>query len=102
MFGPKERGFWTQFGGRDCRKDYKHLVVGSSYRVAKSFKDFDGDSITAGDTWVYLGVSFFPYEAGISLFVSFDNEQEWVIRLQDYPESQGEIVDYLSDYFCEF
>jgi hypothetical protein len=46
-------------------------------------------------------VSYFPYESGISFFVSFDGEREWCFRLQDYPETQGEILEKLSEYLVE-
>ncbi len=74
------------------------LIPGRRYRVRKSFTDYDQDEHPSGESWVYLGFNFLPYDDGLSLFVSLDGEQEWHIRLQWRPEQQGLIIDNLVDY----
>jgi hypothetical protein len=74
--------------------DFKHLVPGSTYVVARDFGDFDGNLHPKGETWTYLGHSYFPYDAGLTLLISPGGS----IRLQWQPESQGAIIDNLESY----
>ncbi len=75
-----------------------HLQPGRRYRVEHPFVDYDGDLHPVGETWDFLGTSFFPYEDGVSLFVSLDGVQKWQIRLQSRPEAQGAVLDDLPSY----
>jgi len=34
----------------------------------------------------------------MSFFVSFDDRQEWLVRLQWRPEEQGVVLDNLAEY----
>ena len=77
---------------------YRHLELGVRYVVSAEFRDYDGDLHSPGESWVFLGHSFLPYEDGLSLFVSPDGRSEDQIRLQSRPETQGAIIDSLSDY----
>ena len=77
---------------------YRHLELGVRYVVSAPFRDYDGDLHSPGESWVFLGHSFLPYEDGLSLFVSPDGRVEDQIRLQSRPETQGSIIDRLSDY----
>jgi hypothetical protein len=97
MTGPKPRGFWTRGQGQD----YGPLVVGRRYRVVRPFTDFDRVVHEPGEEWAFLGYGYLPYDAGLSLFVSLDGEQEWHIRLQVHPREQGPIVDQLGRYLKE-
>jgi hypothetical protein len=101
MYGPKELGFWSGKDAVNCSNRYQHLEIGKRYRVAQSFNDYDDFQHVEDVSWIFMGVSFFPYESGISFFVSFDGEMEWCFRLQNYPESQGEILEKLSEYLVE-
>jgi hypothetical protein len=66
--------------------------------VVKAFCDFDGDEHPEGESWLYLGDSFLPYDDGLSLFVSIDGQREWHIRMRWTPEDQGPIIDSIQKY----
>lgn len=68
------------------------------YRVIKAFTDFDRHVHLEGEEWSFLGSAFVPYDDGMSFFVSFDDQQEWQVRLQWRPEEQGDVLDHLADY----
>jgi Domain of unknown function (DUF3601) len=95
--GPKPKGFWTGLA-RQANSDYHHLVAGEWYTVVKGFWDYDRQGHPEMETWLFRGSSFSPYSDGLSLFVSFDGEHEWHIRLQCADDQQGPIVDSLEDY----
>jgi len=92
-------GTRTQMEG--LATEHQFLVAGRQYRVLEPFKDHDGDVHPAGETWVFLGYAFAPYDDGLSLFVSTDGDQEWHIRMQCRPEQQGPTLDALSEYLAE-
>jgi len=77
------------------RQPFNHLQPGQRYRVAVSFRDFDGVVHPVGESWAFLGHSFLPYDDGLSLFISPDGKSERQIRLQWRPEAQGPIIDEL-------
>jgi hypothetical protein len=60
-----------------------------------AFTDYDGDLHAEGESWVFIGHSFLPYEDGLSLFVSRDGKSVQHIRLQWRPETQGAVIDDL-------
>ena len=97
MFGPKQRGNWRR-AWENSEQTFLSLQRGRRYRVVKPFSDFDGDLHSVGETWVFLGQNFLPYEDGLSLFVSLDGDQEWHIRMRCTPEDQGAIIDSLHEY----
>ncbi len=70
------------------------------YRVIVSFTDYDGSVHPVGESWCYESRSFLPYHAGLSLNVQGDHGLR-CIRLQDYPEAQGDIVARFSDFVKE-
>lgn len=37
-------------------------------------------------------------DEGLLLYVTLDGEQEWCLPLQNGPEQQGEVMDYLEQY----
>jgi hypothetical protein len=92
MQGPHAPGHWT---AQTTPRPYGPLTPGLRYEIASAFIDFDGDEHPVGECWVFLGHNFLPYDDGLSLFVSRDGRQEWHIRLQDRPETQGGIVQAL-------
>jgi len=67
------------------------------YRVIKEFKDYDKEVHPAGETWIYIGTAFLPYEDGLSLFVKKDDVQI-MYRLQWRKEEQADIIDNFKDY----
>jgi hypothetical protein len=79
-------------------RDFKHLRIGSRYRVVKAFTDFDGDEHPVGETWRFEGHSFLPYDYGLSLFVSANGVGLRHIRMRWTPEDQGQIIDALETY----
>ena len=76
------------------------LVSGQTYRVIKTFTDYDGTVHPVGESWRFVKKSFLPYEDGLSLFVE-RNKQNVSFRLQWRPEAQGEIIDNFSDFVAE-
>ena len=97
MVGPKPRGFWSRIGPRD----YRTLRVGKRYRVTRAFVDFDGAEHAVGEEWTFVGHNYSAYDSGLSLFVSLDGEEEWHIRMLDYPDAQQPILERLGDYLVE-
>lgn len=73
-------------------------MPGEQYEVIAEFEDFDGGIHRVGDRWTFLGCSFLPYDGGLSLFVSYDGEQEWHIRMQEV--RQHEILADLGAYIA--
>lgn len=80
---------------------FKHLVRGHQYSVLRSFQDFDAGVHLPGETWIFLGKSFFPYEDGLSLFVRCDGV-DYQLRFQWRDEAQGPIISELGEYIQEF
>ena len=72
------------------------LITGKSYRVTKTFKDYDGITHAVGESWRFVGKDFLPHEDGLSLHVE-SNGQNVTLRLQWRAETQGELIDSFSD-----
>jgi hypothetical protein len=100
MHGPFQQGHFTSHFDEHS-KSYRHLNAGSSYRVVREFRDYDRGLHVVGETWMFLGHSFLPYDDGLSLIVSLDGLQEWLIRMQCRPEEQEEVVNSLNEYISE-
>ena len=77
MYGPEQKGKWSS----NCGKKHGHLVAGRKYIVVREFQDFDRDAHPVGEAWTFVGYSFSPYDDGLSLFVSLDDEHEWQMRM---------------------
>lgn len=77
---------------------FAHMRAGQRYEVIEAFTDFDGREHPAGESWIFVGGAFLPYDDGQSLFVSPDGETEWHIRMQWRDEEQGPILDHLACY----
>jgi hypothetical protein len=74
-------------------RDRGHLIFGRRYRVAKTFRDFDGGTWVEGTVFVYEGYHFFPYDDGLTLFTDRGN-----IRLSGlFPENQ-QVRDAIEEY----
>ncbi len=82
------------------KKEYCHLVSGKSYKVAKTFDDYDKIRRYEGEIWVFVGSSFLPYESGLSLFFKIKGKLEHV-RLQMIMEEQLQIAENLQIYLVE-
>jgi hypothetical protein len=96
MYGPCEPGHWTR--AARLKPKFEFLEAGRRYRVRGGFTDFDGDLHLPGEEWTFLGMSFSPYDDGMSFFVSLDGSREWQIRLQWRPEAQGGILEWLDSW----
>lgn len=77
------------------------LVPQKRYVVKVPFTDYDEHTHLPGETWTFVGWSYLPYDNGLSLFVSLDGENEWLIPLSCRPEDQGAINDSLGTYLEE-
>jgi hypothetical protein len=93
MFGPKPIGFWSA----NSQTSWDILIPGKRFEVIREFSDFDKITHPVGETWLFAGSGFLPYDAGLSLFVQ-TIEGEWHIRMQLNPEEQKSIVDELEKY----
>ena len=76
------------------------LVPGQSYRVIKTFTDYDGIIHPVDESWRFVKKGFLPYEDGLSLFVE-RNGQNLLFRFQWRAEAQGQIIDHFSDFVAE-
>jgi uncharacterized protein DUF3601 len=76
------------------------LMPGRTYRVIRTFIDYDGTVHPVDESWSFVKKSFLPYEDGLSLFVE-KNKQTLLFRLQWREESQGQIIDHFSDFVAE-
>lgn len=79
-------------------KPFKHLRPGMRYHVVRPFFDYDCVGHPAGESWIFDGSNFLPYDDGLSLFVTRDGGRGQHIRLQWRPEAQGEVIDALERY----
>lgn len=98
MYGPRPAGHWTREGGTDGGRSYRSLRAGQRYRVAKQFLDFDGDNHPVGEEWIFRAYSYLPYDDGLSLIVSLETDEEWLVPLQDRLGAQGDVVTNLDEY----
>jgi hypothetical protein len=73
------------------------LIPGQTYRVVKTFMDFDHITHSVGETWRFVEKNFLPYDDGLSLFVE-RNGQRIQYRLQWQEDAQGQIIDDFSDF----
>jgi hypothetical protein len=79
MQGPIANDAHRHYGIRD----YLALCLtrGQRYRVIRQFVDLDGDNHPVGEEWFFVSSGFVPYDDLWSLFVAFDDGQEWCIPL---------------------
>jgi hypothetical protein len=75
---------------------FMHLVPGKTYRVLTPFTDVDGLTHPEGETWLFKGYNFLPYDDGLTLII-----EPGSLRLQWRPEAQGEIINDLAAYVGE-
>ena len=82
-------------------KPFKHLRPGLRYHVVRPFFDYDCIGHPAGESWIFDGSSFLPYDDGLSLFVTRDDARSQHIRLQWRPETQGAVIDAMDHFIAE-
>jgi hypothetical protein len=73
------------------------LIPGQEYFVIKPFTDYDGIVHGVGETWIYHGTNFLPYDDGLTVHVLVDKEAV-VYRLQWRLEAQAEIIENFNQY----
>jgi len=76
------------------------LKAHALYRVKMSFTDHEGCVHPVGEIWSYQSHGFVPYHGGLTLNV-LDATGRRCIFLQDYAETQGEIITNFSNYVEE-
>lgn len=76
------------------------LVQGKTYRVIRPFTDYDRMLHPIGETWVFNGTRFLPYEDGLTLHVLQDGQNR-VYRLQWRAGEQAALIDHFRDYVVE-
>jgi hypothetical protein len=69
-----------------------NLPQDKQYRVIKEFTDYDRIIHPIGETWIYRGTNFLPYEDGVSVFITVDDHL-YNFRLQWRTEEQADIID---------
>lgn len=80
---------------RPHREDRGPLLVGLGYRIAKSFRDFDGVDWPVGTELVYQGSEYSPRDEGLVLF--FDRGS---IRLCGLFAANSAVMERLEDHFA--
>ncbi|MGI4872987.1 MAG: DUF3601 domain-containing protein [Janthinobacterium lividum] len=73
------------------------LIPKQRYQVVREFVDYDGIRHPVGETWVFEGTNFLPYEDGLTLHVSLHGLPQ-VYRLQWRLEEQAAIIEDFTDY----
>jgi len=76
------------------------MIVGKQYRVVKPFTDFDGRVHDSGESWIFTGKNFLPYDDGLTVYVKRD-DRDHTFRMQWRDEAQGNIISHFSDYVDE-
>jgi hypothetical protein len=74
-----------------------NLIVGEKYLVVKPFIDHDNIVHNVGESWIYNGTSFLPYEDGLTLHVLKDGV-EIIYRFQWREEAQAEVIRNFGDF----
>ena len=75
------------------------LTEGQSYRIIKPFTDYDRYVHEAGETWVFEGTSFLPYDDWLTVIVKREGvEHTQAFRMQWRSEEQGDVIDHFRDY----
>lgn len=78
--------------------EYRHLKAGTRYRVARAFIDFDHVTHPAGETWIFEGHGYLPYDSGHTFFIRWDDGSRSAFRMQSAPETQGAVIAALDTY----
>jgi acetyl esterase/lipase len=76
------------------------MIPGKGYRVVKPFTDFDGAVHDSGESWVFTGKNFLPYDDGLTVYVKRDH-RDHTFRMQWRDEAQGDVISNFSDYVDE-
>ena len=73
------------------------LIPTQCYQVVQEFIDYDGIRHRVGETWVFEGTNFLPYEDGLTLHVSRHGLPQ-AYRLQWRQEEQAAIIENFTEY----
>jgi hypothetical protein len=74
------------------------LVLEVRYRVVLEFRDEDGRMQEPAEEWIYRGYDFLPYDEGLTLFVTWADGGDGVIRMQWHRYAQGQVLDVFERY----
>ena len=83
------------------RGEVPQLGRGRTYCVTKAFRDSDGDDHPVGETWTYLGSTFFYYDDLLNVHVRLASGEEWSIPLIWDPGHDQRTIERLRDYVDE-
>jgi hypothetical protein len=76
-----------------------NLIPGQQYRVTQSFTDFDKIIHPVGESWIYIGTNFLPYDDGLTLHIKKEGiPHELICRLQWREEEQAHIIENFRDF----
>ena len=79
-------------------KKYEIFEEGMSYEVIQSFCDYKNVTYELGDSLLFIGSNYVPYDSGLSLFFEKDgSEIQIMLRIDSH--FQEEIALNLEDYF---
>jgi hypothetical protein len=73
------------------------LIPGQKYILIKSFTDYDGRIHEAGETWIFKGTDFLPYEDGLTVKIEANGSSS-SFRMQWQDDAQGKIIDNFKEY----
>jgi hypothetical protein len=76
------------------------MIPGKRYRVIKPFTDYDGSLHATGESWIFTGKNFLPYEDGLTVYVKRE-ERDLTFRMQWRDETQGDVISNFSDHVEE-
>ena len=75
------------------------IIPGQKYRVVKPFTDFDKAVHPIGESWIFVGTNFLPYDDGLTLHIKMDTDSpELICRLQWREEEQASIIENFKDF----
>ncbi|MDO7887284.1 DUF3601 domain-containing protein [Hymenobacter cheonanensis] len=73
------------------------LVRGQRYQIMREFVDYDGGLHSVGETWLFEGTTFVPYDDELTLHVRAHGVPR-AYRLQWRPEEQEAIIENFTDF----
>ena len=81
-------------------KAIRFLKIGATYKVVKSFIDYDKLNHEIGETWTFDKLTYVAYHDGVCLHVIQNNEPN-MYRFMDIKEEQQPIIENFLDFVEE-
>lgn len=88
---------WARIARQIGPVGYAMFRPGRRYEVIRAYTDYDYRVHPQGERFTFLAHNFLPYDGGHSFFVSFDDESESQIRMQE--NEQAAVLDDLRSHF---